>query len=209
MTTEHANASLKTCFAGYLPVVIDVETAGVNPLKDALLEIAAVLIETNDQGQFIPGETFSTHVIPFEGAHLDPTALEINKIDPYHPFRFAIEEKKALNELYTFVSKAVTRHSCRRAVLVGHNAHFDLSFIQIANNRCKIATTPFHAFTCFDTATLAGLAFSQTILAKALRAAGIPFNKKEAHSAVYDAQRTAELFCQIVNRVELKSLMSK
>lgn len=204
MTTENSKVLLKERFAGYLPVVIDVETAGVNPLKDALLEIAAVLVEMNDQGQLVRGETFSCHVLPFEGANLDPAALEINKIDPYHPFRFAVDEKKALTELYDFVGKAVTKEGCRRAVLVGHNAHFDLSFIQMASKRCKVKKTPFHAFTCFDTATLAAVAFCQTILAKALKEAKIPFDKKEAHSAIYDAERTAELFCQIINRMDWK-----
>lgn len=202
MTNNSNTLTLSNRFAGYLPIVIDVETAGVNPLKDALLEIAAVLIETSDEGILIPGETFSTHVLPFEGAHLDPAALEINKIDPYHPFRFAVDEKKALTDLYAFASKAVSKNNCRRAVLVGHNAHFDLSFIQIATKRCKIKKTPFHAFTCFDTATLAGLAYSQTILAKALKTADIPFDKEKAHSAIYDAQQTAELFCLIVNKFD-------
>ncbi len=192
---------IKNRFGGYYPVVIDVETAGVHPLKDALLEIAAVLVECDEHGKLRPGELFACHVMPFEGANLDPAALEINKIDPYHPFRFAIDEKKALENLYQFVSRAVKKHECRRAVLVGHNAHFDLSFIQAANKRCKIKKTPFHAFTCFDTATLAGMVYSNTILARALHAAGITFDKNEAHSAIYDAKKTAELFCLIANKI--------
>ncbi|OGO95447.1 MAG: ribonuclease T [Coxiella sp. RIFCSPHIGHO2_12_FULL_44_14] len=194
--------SIRSRFGHYLPVVIDVETAGVHPLHNALLEIAAVLVEINEHNQLVRGETFSCHVLPFEGAHLDPAALAVNKIDPYHPFRFAVEEEKALAELYEFVNAAVKRQRCRRAVLVGHNAHFDLSFIQAAAMRCKIKKTPFHAFTCFDTATLSGLVFSTTVLAKALYAAGISFDKNEAHSAIYDAEKTADLFCQIVNRIQ-------
>ena len=200
-----SNHPIKERFGGYLPVVVDVETAGVNPLKDALLEIAGILIEINDQGEIQPGELFACHVLPFEGANLDPVALEINKIDPYHPFRFALDEKKALEDFYHFVRNAVKKHDCRRAVLVGHNAHFDLSFLQAANKRCHIKKNPFHAFTCFDTATLAGVVFSSTVLAKGLQAAGIAFDKNEAHSAIYDAQRTAELFCLIANRIELRN----
>ncbi|MGW8228635.1 MAG: ribonuclease T, partial [Gammaproteobacteria bacterium] len=41
--------------------------------------------------------------------------------------------------------------------------------------------------------------YGQTVLARAVQAAGIQWNQKEAHSAVYDAERTAELFCRIVN----------
>lgn len=201
MTDNNQYHLIKNRFAGYYPVVIDVETAGVNPLNDALLEMAAVLIESDEKDKLTPGELFACHVIPFENANIDPSALEVNKIDPYHPFRFAVEEKKALEDLYQFVAQAVKKHGCRRAVLVGHNAHFDLSFIQAANKRCKIKKMPFHAFTCFDTATLAGMVYSNTILARALHAAGISFNKSEAHSAIYDAKKTAELFCLIANKI--------
>ena len=197
--------SMKKRFGGYLPVVIDLETGGVNPQKDALLEIAAVLIDLDENNQLQPNELFTCHVMPFEGANIDPAALEVNRIDPYHPFRFAIDEEKALQDLFAFVAKAVTAMDCRRAILVGHNAHFDLSFIQAAMKRCKTKQTPFHAFTCFDTATLSGMVFGKTILAKALRDAEIPFDKSQAHSAIYDAKRTAELFCYIGNRLQLSN----
>jgi ribonuclease T len=203
--TENKTISIKERFGNQLPVVVDLETSGVNPLKDAILEIAAVLLTIDDQGQLNPGETFACHVLPFEGAHLDPAALAVNRIDPYHPFRFAIDEAKALTDFFNFVDDAVVKADCHRAVLVGHNAHFDLSFIQATMKRCKFKTSPFHAFTCFDTATLSGMVFGKTILAKALRQANIPFDKNQAHSAIYDAQRTAELFCYIGNRIELKS----
>ena len=52
----------------------------------------------------------------------------------------------------------------------------------------------------FDTATLAGLAVGHTVLARACALADIPFDNNEAHSADYDATKTAELFCLIVNR---------
>ena|SRR3990167_2860358 len=193
------NKRMKKRFDAYLPIVIDVETAGVNPLKDALLEIAAVLVKYNDEGILIPDETFSTHVMPFEGANIDEKALEINKIDIHHPFRFAVSEKEALQHLFQFAEKELKNTGCRRAVLVGHNAHFDLNFIVAATKRCHFQHSPFHAFTCFDTATLAGLMYGKTVLAKAMKEAHIEFDKNEAHSAVYDAQKTAELFCQIVN----------
>ncbi|OGO91990.1 MAG: ribonuclease T [Coxiella sp. RIFCSPHIGHO2_12_FULL_42_15] len=191
-------------FDGYLPIVIDTETSGLNPLTNALLEIAAINIKL-DNGIFTPGEDFVCHVLPFEGAKIDEAALQINKIDPYHPFRFAIDEHKALEKLFEFSSKMLQEQKCRRAVLVGHNAHFDLSFIQAAMKRCKIKKSPFHAFTCFDTATLAGLAYGKTILAKALTTANIDFDKDKAHSAIYDAQKTAELFCDILNRIRFKT----
>ena len=194
---------MKTRFDGYLPVVVDLETSGINPLKNGILEIAAVLTMINENGSFKTGQTFSCHVEIFKGAHIDPMALEINKIDPYHPFRLAIREADALKQLFDFVSVALNKYGCRRAVLVGHNAHFDLSFLQAAMKRCKITTSPFHTFTCFDTATLSGLLLGKTVLSKALKRASIPFDKKQVHSAIYDAKITAILFCHIVNQVQV------
>lgn len=195
---------IKTRFDGYLPVVVDVETSGVDVSKHALLEVAALYLDYNAEGQLQPVEEyFSTHVVAFEGAAMDEKALAINNIDPGHPFRFAIPESEALEHLFDYVNKALMVTGCRRAVLVGHNAHFDLSFLNAAIARCKIKKCPFHAFTVFDTATIAGMFFGKTILAKALKQANIAFDKKEAHSALYDTKKTAELFCQAFNRVEL------
>lgn len=186
-------------FRGYLPIVIDVETAGLNPKRDALLEIAAVIIDMDEDGLVVPGKTYAFHVAPFEGANLDPEALKFNKIDPYHPFRFAVDERKALNDLFSAIHDVLKYYRCQRAVLVGHNAWFDLFFLKAAVDRCKLKDNPFHAFTSFDTASLAGITFGQTVLAKAMSAAGLPFDQSQAHSAIYDAERTAELFCKIVN----------
>jgi len=191
--------NIKKRFDGYLPIVVDIETSGVDVNKNAILEIAAVSVDFNDSGLLVPQEDFACHVTPFEGARLDEKALQVTGIDPFHPFRFDVPESDALTQLFEFVSKAIKATGCRRAVLVGHNAHFDLSFILMAAKRCKISQLPFHAFTVFDTATLSGLAFGKTVLAKALRAARLGFNEKEAHSAIYDAKQTAALFCLIIN----------
>ncbi len=195
-----ATLSLKKRFDGYLPVVIDIETSGVDPKKNAILEIAAISLGYDENSLLIPQGDFACHVTPFEGARIDESALEVTGIDPYHPFRFDISECDALNQLFQFVEQAIKQAECRRAVLVGHNAHFDLSFILNAAKRCKMTKTPFHAFTVFDTATLSGLVFGKTVLAKALRAARLGFDEKEAHSAIYDAKQTAALFCLIINR---------
>jgi ribonuclease T len=93
----------------------------------------------------------------------------------------------------------VKDHNCTRAVLTGHNAFFDLNFVNAAVARTDFKRNPFHPFSCFDTATLAGVALGQTVLAKALQVARIPFDNDEAHSALYDAQKTAELFCYVCN----------
>jgi ribonuclease T len=189
-------------FRGYLPVVIDIETSGFDPLRNAMLEIAAVIPEMDEYGRLSIQEIHSAHVMPFPGARLDESALAFNKIDPYHPFRFALDEKEALEKIFQPVRAAVKRHGCTRAILVGHNPAFDISFLNAAVARTGIKRNPFHPFSSFDTATLGGLAYGQTVLAKAAQAAGLHWNSQEAHSAAYDAELTAKLFCGIVNRWE-------
>lgn len=191
---------LASRFRGFLPVVIDVETAGFNPVKNALLEIAAVIPDMDTDGRMAIAEVHHCHIAPFPGAQLDQAALEFNKIDPFHPFRIAVDEDQALAKIFQPVRAAVKRHGCTRAILVGHNPAFDLNFLNAAVARCGIKRNPFHPFSTFDTATLCGLAYGQTVLAKAAIAAGIVWDNSLAHSALYDAERTAELFCGIVNR---------
>ena len=199
-TTTHHTSLLARRFRGFYPVIVDVETGGFNAKTDALLEIAATLVEIDEHGILRPGTSVHCHVEPFAGANIEAAALAFTGIDPTHPFRFAVHEKDALHEIFQKVRHAQKVHGCHRTVLVGHNAWFDLAFLNAAIDRTGIKRSPFHPFTSFDTATLAGLAYGQTVLAKACAHAGIDFDGNEAHSAVYDAEKTAELFCRIVNR---------
>jgi len=187
-------------FRGFLPVVVDVETGGFNCKTDALLEVAAVLLVMDDEGLLRRDETIRYHVKPFEGANLEPASLAVNGIDPYHPLRPAIDERDALQRVFREVRRAIRENRCSRAVLVGHNAHFDLGFMNEAVERSSIKRNPFHPFSCFDTATACGIAFGQTVLARAVIAAGMDWDESQAHSASYDAEVTADLFCEVVNR---------
>jgi ribonuclease T len=186
-------------FRGFLPVVIDCECGGFNPNTDALLDIAAVLIEIQGDGTLKPGESWRYHVQPFPGAKIEAASLAVTGIDPFHPLRPAIPEKEALTRLFKEIRRTMKDNDCTRAILVGHNAYFDLNFLNAAIARTQIKRSPFHPFSSFDTATLAGVAYGQTVLGKALHAAGIPWDSGEAHSAAYDAMKTAELFCAICN----------
>ena len=192
--------AIKDRFRGFLPVVVDVETGGFNNRTDALLEIAAVIIEMDDDGLLIPGETINAYVTPFEGANIDPKALEVTGIDLNHPLRVSLEENAALGKIFTPIRKQIKATSCSRAILVGHNAHFDLGFVHAAAERAGIKRNPFHPFSCFDTATLGALTYGQTVLARAIDAAGITWENEQAHSALYDTEKTAELFCTIFNQ---------
>ena len=189
-------------FRGFLPVVIDVETGGFIAATDALLEIAAVLIEMRPDGTLARGETWRHHVRPFEGGRLDPASLAVNGIDPWHPLRPAIAESDALGNIFREVRRAVRENECTRAILVGHNSSFDLAFLNAAVARAGIKRNPFHPFSSFDTATLAGVAFGQTVLSRAAVAAGLAWDAAAAHSAAYDAERTADIFCAVCNRFQ-------
>jgi ribonuclease T len=196
-----AAALMARRFRGYLPVAIDVETGGFNVLTDALLEVAVVLIDMDGGGTLHRGATHDFHVQPFEGARLDPASLAVTGIDPWHPLRPALPERDALQRLFRQVRHAVRAYNCRRAILVGHNAAFDLACLNAAVARSEVKRNPFHPFSCFDTATLAGAALGQTVLAKAVTVAGLEWDAESAHSARYDAERSADLFCLVCNRL--------
>lgn len=197
---DEFDVDIASRFRKFLPVIIDVETGGFNAQTDALLEIAAVLVRMDAHGNLVRGDTIAFHIEPFEGANIEKAALEFTGIDLDSGMRDATDEEYALKEVFRFIREEVKAEACNRAVLVGHNAHFDLGFLHAAADRNKIKRNPFHPFSCFDTATLSGLAFGQTVLAKACESADIEFSNKSAHSAAYDAEKTADLFCSIVNK---------
>ncbi|MPW31056.1 ribonuclease T [Agarivorans sp. B2Z047] len=198
--TELTTELMSSRFRGYYPVVIDIETAGFNAKTDALLEIAACLLSFNEQGELYVLESLQFNVEPFEGANLEQAALEFTGIDPNNPSRGAVSEDFALKEMFKPIRKALKAHGCNRAVMVAHNAAFDMGFFNAAVERCNIKRNPFHPFVSFDTTSISALALGQTVLAKACKEAGLEFSNEEAHSALYDAQKTAELFCLIVNK---------
>lgn len=197
---ENNKHALASRFRGFLPVAVDVETGGFNPQTDALLEIAAVTVTHDHAGLLIPDQEIGYHIKPFEGANIEKAAIDFNGIDPFHPLRPAIDESEALHKIFQVVRKAVKAHDCTRAILVGHNPMLDIGFLNAAVERVQHKRNPFHPFSSFDTATLGGLAYGQTVLARAVQAAGIEWENDRAHSAIYDTKKTAELFCKIVNR---------
>ncbi|TCP97621.1 RNAse T [Cricetibacter osteomyelitidis] len=195
---------LKNRFRGYFPVIIDVETAGLNSKTDALLELAAITTKMDENGLLVPDQKCHFHIHPFEGANINPDSMKFNGIDIDNPLRGAVSENIAITEMFKMIRKAQKEANCQRSIMVAHNAAFDQGFIMAAAERVRAKRNPFHPFSTFDTATLSGFMFGQTVLVKACQAAKIEFDGKQAHSALYDTERTAELFCFMVNR--LKSL---
>jgi len=192
---------LKNRFRKYLPGVVDIETGGFDPDINAILEIAITLIE-EEKGLLIPGETYRHHINPYEGSVVEKESLEFTKIKLDHPLRNAIEETEALNDLFKIINKAKNKYECSRAILVGHNAHFDKSFLDASVIRNKIKKTPFHKFSVIDTVSLGVLATGQTVLARICDELSIDYDNDEAHSAAYDTKVTAEVFCSIINKFD-------
>ena len=187
-------------FRGFLPVVVDLETGGFNPKTDAILEIAACILCMDDFGRIKIAETIAAEVEPFRGSRIEPSSLEFTGIDLDSPERNPVSEKEAITSIFLPVRQELRATDCQRAILVGHNPSFDLSFLNAAIGRVSYKRNPFHPFSSFDTATLGGLAFGQTVLSRAVQAAAIDWDESSAHSAEYDTVKTAELFCAIVNR---------
>ena len=186
-------------FRGFLPIVLDLETAGFNAQSDAILEVSAVILGMDKEENLITEKTHAYHVQPFEGANLDEASLKFTGIDPFHPLRIAQNEKEVFSDMFRQIRQKMKQESCKRAILVAHNAHFDHGFIRAASERHKLKRNPFHPFSNLDTVSLSALCFGQTVLSRACEAAGIDFDEEQAHSARYDAEKTAELFCHIVN----------
>lgn len=198
--------TLKERFRGFMPVVVDVETAGFNAQTDALLEIACIPILMDDDGKLYQGEPLNAHIEPFAGANLEPAALKFTGINPDSPFRKAIseDEKAALRRIFKSLKEVRKQYDCRQCILVGHNAHFDLAFLNAAIARTNSKNhSPFHAFSVLDTASFSALAYGHTVLARTCVMAGLGFDNNHAHSALYDTQKTAELFCKVFNELPM------
>lgn len=189
---------LKNRFRKYLPVVVDIETGGFDPELNAILEIAITLIEERDN-KFVVGETYRHHINPFENSIIEKESLDFTKIKLDHPLRNAIDEKDAIKDIFKIINKIKNKYECSRAILVGHNAHFDMSFLDAAIKRNNIKKTPFHKFSVIDTVSLGVLATGQTVLARICDQLGIDYDNDQAHSAAYDTLVTAKVFCAIFN----------
>ena len=191
-------------FRKYLPVVVDLETGGFDPINNAILEIAATLIGQNDKYELVVLDTYRYHIDPYEDLIVEQESLDFTKIKLDHPLRKAVSEKEALTELFKIINKAKSEYSCSRAILVGHNAHFDLAFIKESIKRNNIKKSPFHPFSVLDTVSLGAMHTQQTVLARVCESLSIDYDSNEAHSAAYDAEITAKVFCKIINLFDNK-----
>lgn len=193
-------SALAQRFRSFLPVVIDIECGGFNAQTDAILEIAAVILDFNEDHQLVREATHFYRVVPFAGANMEESSLKFTGINPYHPLRVAHPELDVFRDMFSHIRNKMKAAGCKRAILVAHNAHFDHGFLRAAVERHNLKRNPFHPFSSLDTASMAALCFGQTVLSRACEAAGMDFDAESAHSARYDAEKTADLFCDMINR---------
>lgn len=197
---ESGRKTIKDRFRGFLPVVVDLETSGFNPRTAALLQVSMMTVSMDEQGYLHPDELFTANIRPFAQAQFEESNIRFIGLDPFDESRNLEPETEALPRLLKAIAKKVKAADCRRAILVGHNAAFDQSFLQAAVARINYKRNPFHPFSVMDTASLSGLVYGQTVLARACMAAGIPFDEATAHRSDYDTRLECELFCHLVNR---------
>jgi len=190
--------NLNERFRGYLPVVVDMETGGFDNAVNPLLELACTFLHWESDTLHVASQT-CWHVEPFAGSEVNPASLRITGINLDDPQRQALEESTAIKEFFKLVRTAMKTHGCHRAIMVAHNASFDQGFLNAACERNNLKRNPFHPFTALDTASLAAVAYGHTVLSEACMRAGINFDQSLAHDAAYDAERTAQLFCHMVN----------
>lgn len=187
--------------------MIDLETGGFECKKHAVLEIAIVLLDWKDN-QIIPGVTHQWNIEPEAHLVVEAASLAVTGIDLSDPNRNAIQENQAVRECFKIIRRAVKSANCNRAILTAHNAHFDHGFVMEATERNEIKRNPFHPFSVIDTASLSALTLGHTVLSEACLRAGVNFENEKAHSAVHDAEATADLFCRIVNSWRLDHKIS-
>ena len=190
--------TMRTRFRGYLPVVVDLETGGFDDAVHSLLEIAAVTLDFQDQ-RLVVQDRHRWAVAPHPDTISEEASLKVTGIDVNDPARGAVPEAEALRGLFRVVRAEVRRLGCQRAIVTAHNAHFDHGFIHAAATRSGVKRSPFHPFSVVDTVALAAVHYGHTVLSEVCARAGIDYDADRAHSAPYDADVTAELFCGVVN----------
>lgn len=191
---------MRARFRGFVPVVVDLETGGFESARHAVLEIAALTLDFEEE-RLVIASRHRWEVEPHPDTVVEDASLKVTGIDLADPNRSAVAEGAAIRELFRTVRREIKRLGCQRAILTGHNAHFDHAFIHAAAGRNGVKRSPFHPFSVVDTVGLAAVAYGHTVLSEACSRAGIVYHSERAHAAAYDAEVTAKLFCAVVNSV--------
>ena len=167
-------------------VVFDIETTGFSSLTCQIIEIGAVLVENGEIT-----DRFSTFV------------------NPKVPIPFRIEQLTSINDSMVMDAPTIEEvlpkflEFSKDAVMVAHNADFDMGFIMKNCDRLGIA----HDFTYVDTVGMARFllpALNRFKLDTVAKAVGVSLENH--HRAVDDAACTAEIFVKFVKMLEERDI---
>lgn len=167
-------------------VVFDIETTGFSPVENRIIEIGAVRVENRKIVS-----RYSTFVNPEV-----PIPFHIEKLTGIHDDMVtgAPTVEKVLPEFLDF---------CKGAVLVAHNAEFDMSFIAENAERQGLSAD----FTYVDTVGISRVLLSRQnkhTLDAVAKTLGISLENH--HRAVDDAEATAEIFLKFVSMLEKRGV---
>ena len=168
-------------------VVFDIETTGFSSLTCQIIEIGAVLVENGEIT-----ERFSTFV------------------NPKVPIPFRIEQLTSINDSMVMDAPTIEEvlpkflEFSKGAVMVAHNADFDMGFIMKNCDRLGIE----HDFTYVDTVGMARFllpALNRFKLDTVAKAVGVSLENH--HRAVDDAACTAEIFVKFVKMLADRDIL--
>jgi len=184
--TEIRDARLRDlCF-----VVFDTETTGLSPETDAVVQLGAVRIIN---GRVVEGETLNTYVNP--GRSIPPAATRIHQVTDAD-----------VADAPDFIVVGRRFHAfTRRAVLVAHNAPFDIAFLRRSEMRMGVEwDNPI-----LDTVLLSAIVFGVTeqhSLDALCERLDIPMPPDMRHTALGDARATAEALVKLIGLLEARGL---
>lgn len=178
---------------------IDVETSGLDPRKNAVLQLAGTLEDDSRS------ENFNYFIKPFPTDIVDAKALEVNKLNPneekFKEPRFVYDDFTYM--LSTFVNKFDKKD---KMFFVGYNSHFfDMPFVREFFSKC--GNKYFGSYFFFPSLDIMVMAqfklmkqrhlmkdFKLHTVAKEL---GITVEEEQLHDAMYDIRLTKEIFLKL------------
>ncbi|WP_319823429.1 3'-5' exonuclease [Thalassovita sp.] len=171
-------------------VVFDTETTGLLPHKDEIVQIGAVRVV---RGKIVPGEQIDTLVNP--QMKIPPASTKVHRITDSMVSKAPIIDKVA-KDFHRFA---------RDAVIVAHNAPFDMAFMHRHGKRLGLEWTHPVLDTVLVSAVLFGASQTHTLDALCERL-GVTIPEALRHTAMGDAFATAEVLCKMLPMLEARGI---
>ncbi len=190
LSAEPTGDASDTLLRDHCFVVFDTETTGLSTQDDDVVQIGAVRILN---GRIVQGEAFDTYVDP--GRPIPPASTRIHRVSDAD-----------VASAPDFITAGRAFHSfARDAVLVAHNAPFDLAFFRRLEQDMGVEWSHPVLDTVLISAIVFGITEDHSLDALCDRLSiGIPAEAR--HSALGDAIATAEVLVRLIPLLEAKSL---